>query len=267
MSSAGVADLPCGARRKTSAAAWWKPSGSPAAAMLAAISSISPAQRQPLALAAWAAPADRSVSVGWDSAHSASRTSSTPSALASARAVSSSEPLPLVHAAYAIFTADAAVSPPGDHPGPERGAVEQLAYLRRPGPGQVQAGTAARGWRLPDDPAIDITAAAVLDHAGYLARGGRRDGVRVDEDPAESLHRPGHVQGRVRRAHRQDGRRAVGHFRRRAHVLQSRIPGPGGSFRAAPVRCPQHQVARAGQALPDGGTHLARMQQPDRAQT
>ena len=67
--------------------------------MLAAISSISPTQRQPLAAADRAAPSDRPSSPGWDSDHSASRLSATPSAWASARAASSSAALPLVQAA------------------------------------------------------------------------------------------------------------------------------------------------------------------------
>ncbi len=65
--------------------------------MLAAISSISATQRQPLVAAERAAPLDRSASAGWDRAHSASSTPSTPSALASARAVSTSAAVPLVH--------------------------------------------------------------------------------------------------------------------------------------------------------------------------
>src|SRR4029077_15574700 len=44
---------------------------------------------------------------GWERAHSASSTDSTPSALASASAVSSNAADPLVQDAYAIFTADA----------------------------------------------------------------------------------------------------------------------------------------------------------------
>jgi len=62
-SSAGTAP-PRGDRRKISAAAWWKPLGSPAAAMLTAISSISPSQRHPLAAAELAADRDRSASPG-----------------------------------------------------------------------------------------------------------------------------------------------------------------------------------------------------------
>ena len=100
--------LACAARSKISAAAWWNPGGSPAASIDAAISSISATQRQPLAAAADADPSERAASPGWDMAHSASSVCSTPSARASARHASSSAPLPLVHAAYAIFTADAA---------------------------------------------------------------------------------------------------------------------------------------------------------------
>jgi hypothetical protein len=79
--------------------------------MAAAISSISVTQRQPLAAADPAACSDRPARCGWDSAHSASSASSTPSARASARAASSSAALPLVQDAYAILTADASVAP------------------------------------------------------------------------------------------------------------------------------------------------------------
>jgi len=47
-----------------SAAAWWNPSGSPAAAIAAAISSISPTQRHPLAAADPSAPCQRFSSAG-----------------------------------------------------------------------------------------------------------------------------------------------------------------------------------------------------------
>src|SRR5690349_24388793 len=75
--------------------------------MAAAISSISPTQRQPLAAAAAVAPSQRFSRPGWERAHSASSTDSTPSARASARAASSNAADPLVQDAYAIFTADA----------------------------------------------------------------------------------------------------------------------------------------------------------------
>ena len=75
--------------------------------MVAAISSISPTQRQPLAVAAPSAPSQRFSRPGWERLHSSSSTDSTPSARASARAASSSAADPLVQDAYAIFTADA----------------------------------------------------------------------------------------------------------------------------------------------------------------
>src|SRR5580704_17622238 len=75
--------------------------------MVAAISSISAIQRQPLAVADSAARADRSSRSGWEMDHSDSRVSSTPSARARARAASSRAAVPLVQDAYAIFTADA----------------------------------------------------------------------------------------------------------------------------------------------------------------
>src|SRR5438876_10876366 len=75
--------------------------------MVAAISSISPTQRQPLAAADPDAAADRRSRPGWEIPHASSRTDSTPSARASARAASSNAADPLVQDAYAIFTADA----------------------------------------------------------------------------------------------------------------------------------------------------------------
>src|ERR1019366_9954693 len=64
-------------------------------------------QRHPLAVADPAAPRERRSSAGWDSPHSSSSVSSTPSALASARTASSSAAVPLVHAPYAILTVEA----------------------------------------------------------------------------------------------------------------------------------------------------------------
>src|SRR5437764_10904638 len=59
-------------RRKTSAAARWKPAGWPAAANVAAISSISAIQRQPFRSAERAADSRRASSLGRDLLHSAS---------------------------------------------------------------------------------------------------------------------------------------------------------------------------------------------------
>src|SRR6266516_3357087 len=94
--------------RNTSAAAWWKPAGSPAAEKVAAISSISPTHRQPFAWPDRAARSDRSSSSGSDPRHSSSRIGSTSAARASSRIAIRSAAVPLVQAAYAIFTADAA---------------------------------------------------------------------------------------------------------------------------------------------------------------
>jgi hypothetical protein len=96
-----------GARLNTSAAARWKPSGSPASAWAAAISSISPTQRQPFAVADRAARTLASWSSGSERLHSCTSSASTPSQRASARAASRSAALPFVHAAYAIFSAEA----------------------------------------------------------------------------------------------------------------------------------------------------------------
>src|SRR5919198_764727 len=93
--------------RKTSAAARWNPSGRPAAAKVAAISSISPTQRQPFVAAEAAACTDRSGSSGSDSSHSSSSVGSTPSLRASERTARRSAAVPFVQAAYAIFTAEA----------------------------------------------------------------------------------------------------------------------------------------------------------------
>src|SRR5919201_2119808 len=98
--------------RKTSAAARWNPSGRPAAANVAAISSISPTQRQPLLAADRAARTDCSGSSGSDRFHSSSSVGSTPSLRASERTARRSAAVPFVHPAYAIFTAEAApISP------------------------------------------------------------------------------------------------------------------------------------------------------------
>ena len=86
----------------------WKPAGRSWAAMLRAISSISPIQRHPLRRAERSAPARRSSSSGIESRHSSSSASSTPSARASSRTVSSRAALPFVQPAYAAFSADAA---------------------------------------------------------------------------------------------------------------------------------------------------------------
>ena len=96
--------------------------------MVAAISSISATQRQPLAAADPVAASQRFSRPGWERPHSSSSTGSTPSARASARAASSSAADPLVQDAYAIFTADA-VPGGGDHPRVHVGAAEQRPDL------------------------------------------------------------------------------------------------------------------------------------------
>src|SRR6185437_2134597 len=98
--------------RNTSAAARWKPGGSPAASKVEAISSISATQRQPLARAERAARSERSGKSGSDSRHSSRRACSTPSARASSPIASSNAAVPFVHAAYAIFSADAVPTSP-----------------------------------------------------------------------------------------------------------------------------------------------------------
>ena len=75
------------------------PSGRPAAAKVAAISSISPVQRQARGATAAAVPASRPVTPGCDSSHSANRSSATPSADARAATAASRALLPLVQAA------------------------------------------------------------------------------------------------------------------------------------------------------------------------
>src|SRR6266550_5979324 len=85
--------------RNTSAAARWKPSGSPAAAKVEAISSLSPTQRQPLACADRAARCDRSGRSGSEIRHSSCSGGSTPSARASSPIASRSAAVPFVQAA------------------------------------------------------------------------------------------------------------------------------------------------------------------------
>jgi hypothetical protein len=74
---------------------------------VAAISSISATQRQLFASAERVARACSSASPGSDRAHSATSASSTPSARAVSRTARRSAAVPFVHAAYAIFTAEA----------------------------------------------------------------------------------------------------------------------------------------------------------------
>jgi hypothetical protein len=71
----------------------------PAAAMVAAISSISATQRQPFSIADRAAAWGRAVRAGWDCCHSATRVCSTPSARARARIARINAAVPLVQAA------------------------------------------------------------------------------------------------------------------------------------------------------------------------
>ena len=81
-----------------------------------------------------AAPSARAERSGCEIFHSRTSESSTPSALAIAHTASRSAELPLVHDAYAIFTAEAAPGPPGttmDSSGP---AVRSLAMRSAPEP-------------------------------------------------------------------------------------------------------------------------------------
>src|SRR6266508_5354406 len=95
------------ARRNISAAARWNPSGRPAVANVAAISSISPIQRQPFASADRAARHHASSSSGNEIRHSSTSSASTPSASATARIASSNAAVPFVQAAYVILSAEA----------------------------------------------------------------------------------------------------------------------------------------------------------------
>src|SRR5207247_1083835 len=80
--------------------AWGKPPGNPAAANVAAISSISPMNRHALRGLPFAADSARADSSGCEIFHSRTSDSSTPSAAASAHDASRSAALPLVHDAY-----------------------------------------------------------------------------------------------------------------------------------------------------------------------
>src|SRR5262249_45095384 len=87
------------AARKISAAASWKPAGRSPAANAAAISSISPTQRQPFAAADRDALADRSERAGSESRHSSWSVSATPSARANDSTARRSAAEAFVHAA------------------------------------------------------------------------------------------------------------------------------------------------------------------------
>ena len=137
-----------GERRKTSAAARWKPSGRPAAAIAAAISVISASQRQPLAAAERAAPCTRPARAGWDSAHSSS---SVPSTCSGARA-----PAP---PAAALSCPWSRRRRPSSRPTPPRRRRPRPARRRacrrtapRPRPPARPPGTAASRSPLPDRP-------------------------------------------------------------------------------------------------------------------
>lgn len=108
----GPPSLNASSRRYTSAAAWWNPSGSPAAANVAAISSISTIHRHALGATARAECSERVASPGWEVCHASSTAASTPIDRASARRETSRALVPFVQAAYVTFTADAAVGPP-----------------------------------------------------------------------------------------------------------------------------------------------------------
>ena len=90
----------------------WKPSGRPAAAKLAAISSISPTKRHALRALLRTAASERAGSSGWEILHSARRAASTPSAAANARAAMRSAACPLFQPAYAALRAEAAPGGP-----------------------------------------------------------------------------------------------------------------------------------------------------------
>ena len=86
-------------RANTSAAARWKPSGSPASANVDAISSISPTQRHAFGADPRAVAATRSGRSRCERSHSADSAGATPVASASATTARSSAAVPLVYAA------------------------------------------------------------------------------------------------------------------------------------------------------------------------
>src|SRR5919201_3454795 len=117
-----------------SPAASWKPSGSPAAANVAAISSISPTKRHAFLILAATARSERPVASGCERAHSASSAASTPSWTASARIASSSACEPFVQAAYAILIADAAPIGPSSTTASSAVPLKRAATASAPGP-------------------------------------------------------------------------------------------------------------------------------------
>ena len=136
-----------------SAAAWWKPSGSPAAAMAAAISSSRPPSASPWPPRPVAAASASPARLGMPTPPAAA---STPSARASARAASSSAADPLVQDAYAILTADAVAAD-----GATRGSTpvpRTATCISARAAGQVQPGGAGRRGRRTDDAAVHVPA-------------------------------------------------------------------------------------------------------------
>ena len=162
----------------------------------------------------------------------------------------------------------------GPQPAPEdprihRGAVEQSADGMGLVAGEIQPRAAVRdGGRRgrrghADDPAVDVGGSAFLHHQRDLTGGRRGDRVRVDEEPAEALHGPGHVQRSMRGADREDDVGPVGNLGRRPRVGQPGGPRPGRRLRPPALGRPQHLIPGAGQASPHSRAHLARMKQPD----
>ena len=203
-------------------------SGDPCAAMLRAISSISPIQRQPLRRAERSAPASRCSSSGIESRHSASSASSTPSARASSRTVRSRAALPFVQPAYAAFSADAAPGSPEMTRASTFVPAKSAAISLRFAAGEIEARRARLVGRRPDDARRRRIARAGCDRP----RGVGRDRVRVDVDPGEAARRPRDFDGGVRRADREQDLGAAaelcrGRRRPRVRPAPRARPSPG----------------------------------------
>ena len=223
---------------------------SPAAAMVAAISSISATQRQPLAAADPAAAADRRSRPGWEMPHSSSsvRLDALGPGQRPRRQQQRGRSLGPRRVGHLHRRRRARRR---RHPRVHVGAAEQRLYLRGARPGQVQPGAARRRRRRPDDPAV---------HVAGRRLGDRRDLPR--RRPARSRWRP--RTGRANPATCRATSRAACGGQTDTITSERELPisrprstrvSPAASARsrgrraARPSRYPQHRVPGPGQAL------------------
>ena len=149
----------------------------------------------------------------------------------------------------------------GSRPGwrPDDAAVHERGTPR---PGRVTCPGAALSRGVLPGAALP-GGAGRADDARHRPGRLRGDRVGVHEDPAEPGGAFGHRHGGVRRADGQDDLRAGGHLRHGPRVGQPRGGGARRGGRPAALRRPQHGVPAIGEAFPDGGAHLAGIQQSE----